>query len=227
MFETVGGRSETSNVEAIEEYDSGEGANATVEYQWPLKEPIRIPVRQRYPSFLYIHLRSESRIPGRHHSHAHTVIPLNRLADDAGYIRRVPIFETTDPTRFDQDMMKMMATTSQLASPNDTGPEDLPVLEDLCYQAEQHLPDELFTDGHIKRVGTLELSLVFQPGLSEDFRGLIHADHELRYGYEAYLAALDAGERPRANAAARARRRKESQLGERTEKGKYEIEWIA
>ena len=48
MFETVGGRVETTNVESYEEYESGEGADATVGFEWPLKSPLRLPVRQRY-----------------------------------------------------------------------------------------------------------------------------------------------------------------------------------
>lgn len=235
FFETVGGSSLTESAEPVDDYESGEGESAKVDYQWNLKDPVRVPVRQRYrecsplllssvqfmlislqlpgtAAFLYIHLRSESRIPGRHHTHAHGVIPLNRIPDDHETFKRVPIFETSDWHRFEQDMLHQMADDDELASPTSGGEaEDLPILEKLCRQDRLTLSKDVLSDGHIKRIGWLEINLIFHSGIAPEHRSLVAGDHEMRFAFEAYQAMTDAGERPKPKTISTARRRKLSE----------------
>ncbi|PWN49063.1 hypothetical protein IE53DRAFT_165652 [Violaceomyces palustris] len=213
LFETVGGKAETTNVEPVDEHS--DSVAATVEYKWPLKGPVRVPVRQRYPSFLYIHLRSESRLPGRHHTHAHAVIPLNRMADDVPVPRRVPLFETTDWHRFEQDMLRASTKSEQLVSPSpmDERPELHPALEELCEQGNQELPLEVLSDGHIKRIGWLEVHLVFHSGIGPEHRSCVAGDAEMRYAFDSYVTMIDAGERPKPNSLSESGRQRMSNVG--------------
>ena len=151
-------------------------------------------------NFLYIHLRSESRVPGRHHKHAHAVVPMNRLDDDKLTLRRVPLFETSNWQRFEQDMLKAWTNTDQLLSPNpveETGPQILPALEELCQQGSRDLPVDVLSEGHIKRVGWLEVDLILHSGIGPEHRSCVAGDSEMRFAYETYMALQDAGERAR------------------------------
>ncbi|KAN0063868.1 hypothetical protein ACQY0O_003474 [Thecaphora frezii] len=220
LFETVGGRAETSNVEPFEEYESGIGDAATVVYRWPLeREPVRVAVRQRYPNFLYIHLRSESRVPGRHHKHAYAVVPLSRIADDTFTRRRVPLYETSDLDRFEQDMLNATTRSDQLLSPTTAGLDERPrlsaALEEICETGNQELPPDAASDNHIKRVGWLELNLIYHRGIGPEHGSCVAGDHEMRFAYETYVALIDSGVRPKSHSLSVESRRRLSNLGAR------------
>ncbi|UZJ54235.1 hypothetical protein CBS101457_003555 [Exobasidium rhododendri] len=207
MFETVGGRAETEGVEPFEEYESGEGADAKIGFQWPLKEPVRVTVRQRYPNFLYIHLRSDSRVPGRIHKHAHTVVSLSRLIDGEVTVKRVPLFETADWQQFEQEILRGITTTNQLASSISDKTEHLPILEELCNQTNESYAN-FEENEQIKKIGYLDLTLVFHPGVSLEHKALVAGDYEMRVAYDSFLNLMYAGERPPPKKFSAAKRRK-------------------
>ncbi|KAI3478592.1 hypothetical protein L1887_59437 [Cichorium endivia] len=119
-LETVGGKVSTDDVDAAEDYESGMGEDATVSYAFPLKEPIRLPVRQRYPNSLYISLRTDSRMPGRTHHHAWAFVPLNRISDETRIQRRLRLFETSDWDRVEQDVLRATSDPELLQTEKET-----------------------------------------------------------------------------------------------------------
>ena len=209
MIETVGGRAETDNVDYHDEYESGEGSDATIAFQWPLKDPVRIAVRQRYPNFLYIHLRSDSKVPGRVHKYAHTVVSLSRIIDGEETFRRVPLFETNDWQKFEQDILRGITTTDEKAAQHHKDSLE-PILEQLCNTSHLEypdLPDTVGQDGHIRKIGHLDIALVFHPGVSAEHKSLTAGDHEMRIAYESSTALMDAGERQRPKMVSASKRR--------------------
>jgi hypothetical protein len=207
MFETVGGRAETEGVEPHEEYESGEGGDAKIGFNWPIKDPIRVAVRQRYPNFLYIHLRSDSRVPGRTHRHAHTVVSLSRLVDGEVTLKKVPLFETSDWQQFEQDILRGITTTDHLASPSSDKTSLLPILDDLCKTKDgDHW--KFSENEHFKKVGYLELTLIYHPGVSMEHKALTSGDHEMRVAYETFINLMSAGERSPPRKFTAAKRRK-------------------
>lgn len=220
MFETVGGRAETENVDPHEEYEFTEGDQATIGFQWPLKSPVRIAIRQRYPNFLYIHLRSDSRVPGRTHKHAHAVIPLNRVMDNAETRKRVPMYETSDWQRFEQDVLRDMSTDDQLASASPDKRRRLPILEEMTSETRGQAlgkdPNDDKGDLSLRYVGYLDIVLVFHSGMAPEHRALMAGDHELRVAFESFQTLVDCGQRPKPRMLSSARKRKLSTRGPRT-----------
>ena len=211
MFETVGGRAETEQVEPFDMHESDDSGDDKIGFRWPLKEPVRIAVRQRYPNFLYIHLRSDSRVPGRVYKHAHTVVSLSRLRDGEETSKRVPIFETSDWQQFEQDLMHGMTAPDQLASPTPMDTAHLPILEELCDPAADeyaHMASSMAQENKFKQIGYLDITLIFHPGVSIEHKALTAGDHEMRLAYESFLTLMDAGERPRPKQVSASRRRK-------------------
>lgn len=219
LFETVGGRAETDSVEPHDEYESGDGDGATFGFQWPMRSPIRIAVRQRYPNFLYVHLRMDSRLPGRAHKYAHTVIPLNSLTDFVTAQKRVPIFEAENWQHFEQDILRKMSTAYQLASPEDAGTHLQPVLDDIC--SDENVLNEGESSGNLKKIGFLEIQLEFQAGMASEHRARIAGDHELRVAYESWQALEDCGQRAQVKTATSTRKSQRSQTGSQPEEGDH------
>ncbi|PWY97343.1 hypothetical protein BCV70DRAFT_202924 [Testicularia cyperi] len=209
LFETVGGRLSTDELEPVEDYESGTGDAATVSYDWPIKEPLRIPVRQRYPNALYINLRSDSRMPGRRHHHAWAYIPLNRIADGMPLKRRIRLFETTDWVSVEQDVLRALCDPELLQTSEERPkPQMLPVLEDLCTSASKGLSDAaVAARSNLKVVGHLDISMIFHRGIGQEHRSCTAGDSEMRFAYETYMTLMDAGERAPSRTLAAERRR--------------------
>ncbi|CBQ69749.1 conserved hypothetical protein [Sporisorium reilianum SRZ2] len=197
-LETVGGKTSTDDTEPVDDYESGMGSEATVSYEWPLKEPIRLPVRQRYPNSLYLSLRTDSRLPGRTHHHAWAFLPLNRVSDEARIQRRLRLFDTSEWDKVEQDVLR--ATSDPELLQTDDGPvraKLLPVLEELCRTGAATISDEAVRAAKLRTVGWVEIDLIFHRGIAPEHRSCTAGDSEMRFAFDTYMALLDAGERAR------------------------------
>lgn len=211
LFETVGGRTETETVSPGTE--EGDALN----YSWNLTDPVRVPVRQRYPNFLYIHLRSDSRVPGRSHRIAHAVIPMNRLHDNTEVKKRVPLYETSEWQQFEQDVLRDMTLRDQLADSGKSTKKLVPVLDEMVQDtsgeaAGKETKDEK-GDLAVRRVGYLDIVLVFHSGLGPEHRAVMAGDHELRAAFECFQTLVDCGQRAQPRMLSVARKRKLSYVG--------------
>lgn len=216
LFETVGGRGQTDGAEPRDEYDSGEGEQATFGLHWPLKTPVRIAVRQRYPNFLYIHLHMESRVPGRVHKFAHAVIPLIQFVDNKETKKTIPLYEagSDEWQGFEQEVMRDLSTGDGQVSADDRESRLLPVLDNLCKgRKNTEAQEDNEKDESHRRVGWLELSLVFHAGLAPEHKALMAGDHEMKVAYESWITLVDGGQRPKPKMLSAARRRKLSNAG--------------
>ncbi|PWN86990.1 hypothetical protein FA10DRAFT_234742 [Acaromyces ingoldii] len=211
LFETVGGRSETSSVEPVLVRGNNNEGQDEVSYTWPLSEPVRIAVRQRYPNWLYIHLRADSRVPGRNHKRAHTVIPLNQLVD--GQLTRreaIPLYETNNWQQFEQDTGgetdKEDEGTGGYASSSGASQRSKQKQKQRATTGKKHKQQQ---HGHrLKQIGWLDLTLVFFPGIALEHGSITAGDHEMRFSHEAFLAELDSGQRAKPKSLSKAHRRK-------------------
>ena len=191
LFETYGGKQDIPATSAI---PSTSGAH----YRWPLKEAVRIAVRQRYPSLLYLDLVSERRGPGKRARHGHAVVSLNRIADMVPTTVHVPIFEGEDEEAVEQDLFRVTSNEDELLKSSEVGiVKETPVLEELCTISNRELPEGTLSKHGVTRVGTMEVSLVFFPGIAPEHKPLVAGDGEMRVAWETYLAGIDSGERPR------------------------------
>ncbi|UTT90122.1 hypothetical protein NDA17_000644 [Ustilago hordei] len=198
-LETVGGKTSTDDTEPVENYESGMGADATVSYEWPLKETIRLPVRQRYPNSLHISLRTDSRMPGRHHHHAWAFVPLNRISDEMRIKRRLRLFETADWDKVEQEVLRAVSEPKLLQNAEEGGAQAklLPVLEELCLNGAAEISDEALRSAQLRAVGWVEIDMIFHRGIAPEHRTCTAGDAEMRFAYETYMTLQDAGERAR------------------------------
>lgn len=197
-LETAGGKTSTDEVHPVDDYESGMGSDATVSYEWPLKEMIRLPVRQRYPNSLYLSLRTDSRLPGRHHHHAWAFLPLNRISDEMRVKRRLRLLETTDWGRAEQDVLRATSDPKLLQTEDGEGKSNLlPVLERICQTSSNEMSDEAIQAAHLRAVGWVEIDMIFHRGIAPEHRSCTAGDAEMRFAYETYLTLQDAGERAR------------------------------
>ncbi len=192
IFETVGGK---KSLDAVAPQPSSEG----VRYTWPLSEPLRIAVRQRYPSLLYIDLGVERSLPGKRARVGHAVVGLNRISDLQPSKLKIPIFEGEDEDAVEQALYRAMSFADELIDESNHGDDskELPILEELCATANRELPKGTLKNSGVTRVGTLEISLIFFPGVAPEHKPLVAGDGEMRVAWDTYLTAVDAGERPR------------------------------
>uniref|UniRef100_V5EY94 C2 domain-containing protein n=2 Tax=Kalmanozyma brasiliensis (strain GHG001) TaxID=1365824 RepID=V5EY94_KALBG len=205
--ETVGGKTSTDDTLPVDDYESGAGDAATVSYDWPLKEPIRLPVRQRYPNSLYLSLRTDSRLPGRSHHHAWAFVPLNRVADEMRIQRRIRLFETSDWDEVEQDVLRATSDPKLLQTQDDSVKSKLlPVLEDVCHTGSATISDEALRAANLKAVGWIEIDMIFHRGIAPEHRSCTAGDSEMRFAFESYMTLLDAGERARPRTLASERR---------------------
>ncbi|MCO5588214.1 hypothetical protein L7F22_042169 [Adiantum nelumboides] len=222
-FETVGGRAETEPVTPEVEDRKAEHEKDSLSYRWNLAAPVRIPVRQRYPNFLYIHLRSDSRVPGRSHRIAHAVIPMNRLDDNKEVRKRVPLYETSEWQKFEQDVLRDMTKEDQLAESSKGTKKLIPVLdemvEDTSGEAAGKETKDAKGDSTLKQVGYLDIVLVFHAGLGPEHRSILAGDHELRAAFECFQTLVDCSQRAQPRMLSVARKRKLSYVGPRQAAG--------
>lgn len=198
LFETVGGKTTTDDAEPVEDYEPGTGNEATVSYEFPLKDPVRLPVRQRYPSCLYVSLRTDSRLPGRTHHHAFGFVPLNRLPDEMRVQRRLRLFEATDWGKVEQDVLR--ATSDPALLQTHDGPvrsKLLPVLEDLCRTGAVTISEEALHAAKLSTIGWIEIDMIFHRGIAPEHRSCTAGDNEMRFAFDMYMTLQDAGERVR------------------------------
>lgn len=216
-LDTVGGKTSTDDTEPVEDYESGMGADATVSYKWPLKETIRLPVRQRYPNSLHLSLRTDSRMPGRHHHHAWAFVPLNRISDEMRIKRRLRLFETADWDKVEQDVLRAVSDPELLQTEDGaTRPKLLPVLEDLCHNGAAEISDEALGAAQLKAVGWVEIDMIFHRGIAPEHRSCTAGDAEMRFAYETYMTLQDAGERARPRSVASEKLRQSSKASKLT-----------
>ncbi|CDU22105.1 uncharacterized protein SPSC_00735 [Sporisorium scitamineum] len=213
-LETVGGKTSTDDTEPMDDDESGMGSEATVSYEWPLKEPIRLPVRQRYPNSLYLSLRTDSRLPGRTHHHAWAFLPLNRMSDEARIHRRLRLFDSSEWDKVEQDVLR--ATSDPELLQTDEGPGKaklLPVLEELCRTGAATISDEAVSAAKLRTVGWVEIDLIFHRGIAPEHRSCTAGDSEMRFAFDTYMTLLDAGERARPRTLAKERLRTSNAIG--------------
>jgi hypothetical protein len=216
-LETVGGKVSTDDVDAAEDYESGMGEDATVSYAFPLKEPIRLPVRQRYPNSLYISLRTDSRMPGRTHHHAWAFVPLNRISDETRIQRRLRLFETSDWDRVEQDVLRATSDPELLQTEKETPKAKLlPALEEICRTGSAVISDEALRAAQLRAVGWIEIDMIFHRGIAPEHRSCTAGDNEMRFAYDTYMTLQDAGERARPRTLANERLRQSSKASKLT-----------
>ncbi|PWN32922.1 uncharacterized protein FA14DRAFT_138069 [Meira miltonrushii] len=222
-FETVGGRAETEPVTPEVDEGKAEHGRDALSYKWVLTTPVRIAVTQRYPNFLYMHLRSDSRVPGRSHRIAHAVIPMNRLDDNTEVRKKVPIYETSDWQQFEQDVLRDMTKEDQLAESSKSVKKLMPIMEEMVEdtngEAAGKETKDAKGDSALKQVGYLDIVLVFHPGLGPEHRSILAGDNELRAAFECFQTLVDCGQRPQPRMLSVARKRKLSTVGPRQAAG--------
>lgn len=197
-LETVGGKTSTDNTEPVEDYESETGVSATVSYEWPLKETIRLPVRQRYPNLLHLSLRTDSRMPGRHHHHAWAFVPLNRISDEMRIKRRLRLFETEDWDKVEQDVLRAVSDPNLLQTGDGASKSKLlPVLEELCHNGAAEISDEALRAAQVRAIGWVEIDMIFHRGIAPEHRSCCAGDAEMRFAFDTYMTLQDAGERAR------------------------------
>lgn len=210
-LETVGGKTSTDDTEPAEDYESGMGNDATVSYDFALKEPIRLPVRQRYPNSLYLSLRTDSRMPGKTHNHAWAFVPLNRISDEMRIKRRLRLFETSDWNKVEQDVLRAISDPELLQGKDDTPKSKLlPVLEEICHNGTASISDEALKAAQLHAVGWIEIDMIFHRGIAPEHRSCTAGDSEMRFAFETYMTLQDAGERARPRSLATDRLRQSS-----------------
>lgn len=197
-LETVGGKTSTDDAEPVDDNEGDTASNGTVSYEWSLEEPLRLPVRQRYPNALYLSLRTDSRLPGRSHHHAWAFVPLNRISDEQRAKRRLRLFESSDWDRVEQEVLRATSNSELLQSEDGTaGSRLLPVLEGMCQNSSVQISDDALQSAHLKTVGWIEVDMIFHRGIAPEHRSCTAGDHEMRFAFETYLTLQDAGERAR------------------------------
>ncbi|TKY90381.1 hypothetical protein EX895_000379 [Sporisorium graminicola] len=197
-LETVGGKKSTDDTEPVDEYESGMGSEATVSYEWSLKEPIRLPVRQRYPSSVYLSLRTDSRLPGRTHHHAWAFLPLNRVSDETRIQRRLRLFDSSEWDKVEQDVLRATSDPELLQTEEGlVKAKLLPVLEELCRTGAATISDEAVSAAKLRAIGWVEVDLIFHRGIAPEHRSCTAGDSEMRFAFDTYMTLLDAGERAR------------------------------
>lgn len=213
LLETVGGKTTTDDTEPVDDYESGMGSDATVSYSFPLKEPMRLPVRQRYPNCVYVSLRTDSRLPGRTHHHAFAFMPLNRLSDEMRVQRRLRLFESTDWAKVEQDVLRATSDPALLQTHDGAAQAKLlPVLEDVCRTGAAVISDEAISAAKLRAVGWVEIDMIFHRGIAPEHRSCTAGDSEMRFAFETYMTLQDAGERARPRTLATDRYRGASQV---------------
>ncbi|KAK0566892.1 hypothetical protein OC861_003014 [Tilletia horrida] len=227
LFECGNASAETDDVAAIthQSHPGPDAGTPTVEYVWSLDQPVKVAVRNRYPANLFITLRSDRSL-GRHVTHAFAMLPLNRIPDDTQITRRVPIFHTHNTQTFEQETMRAMTFSDQLASNNVTPSRWGPILEEISQNSMAGVAPRDIVGASIRHVGWLQITCVFNAGCGPEHRSLVSGDPELRMVYESLFALVDAGQRrPPTTAMSKTRRRKLSlelagaELGEEYEGG--------
>ncbi|SNX87617.1 uncharacterized protein MEPE_06327 [Melanopsichium pennsylvanicum] len=216
-LETVGGKTSTDDTEPIDDYESGMGSDATVSYEFSLKDPIRLPVRQRYPNSLYLSLRTDSRMPGRHHYHAWAFVPLNRISDEMRIKRRLRLFETSDWDKVEQDVLRATSDPELLQTERSEAQDSklLPVLEEICQNGAATISDEAIRAAQLKTVGWVEIDMIFHRGIAPEHKSCTAGDAEMRFAFDTYSTLLDAGERARPRSLATERVRQASSQADR------------
>ena len=194
VMETYGCKTSTSTTPALP-YKDG------TQFQWSISEPMRMAVRSRYPSLLYLDLVSDRRGPGKRQRWGHAVIALNHVSDLVPTTLKVPIFQGEEDPAVEQTLFRAMTLKSELilSEENDMvdSSSNRAILEEFCQTVNRDLPDEVFEKAGVKRVGTLEINLVFFPGIAPEHRSLVAGDGEMRIAWNTYLAGLDSGVRPK------------------------------
>lgn len=74
------------------------------------------------------------------------------------------------------------------------------------------------SEGRLQAIGFLTIQLAFFPGLAEEHRAILSGDHALRFAFEAWTCARDAGIRHRPHTFAEARKKKEKQGAQQRER---------
>ncbi|KAE8223512.1 hypothetical protein CF319_g3463 [Tilletia indica] len=197
LFESGSASAETEDVpsKVMPTVAGTSDSGPSVAFSWPLDNAIKVPVRTRYPSKLFITLRSDRSL-GRHTTHAFAMLPLNRIPDDTLITRRVPLFHTQNLQTFEQETLRAMTAPKQLASSATMhSSRRAPILEELCDVADQGLTPKDVVGASIRHVGWLDISCVFNSGCGPEHRSLISGDTELRIVYESLFALVDAGQR--------------------------------
>ncbi|KAL9940078.1 hypothetical protein V8E36_000783 [Tilletia maclaganii] len=199
LFDCNGASAETEDANpSIRAQEAGSDApvsGPTAQYGWSLDDPIKIPVRTRYPSTLFITLRSDRSL-GRHITHAFACLPLNRIPDDTIITHRVPLFHTQNLQTFEQETLRAMTADKQLAQSSEhASARRGPVLEEMCSLAEVGVKPKDLAGASIQHVGWLQLTCVFNSGCGPEHRSLLSGDSELRVVYDSLFAAVDAGQR--------------------------------
>ncbi|CAD6942234.1 unnamed protein product [Tilletia controversa] len=211
LFESGSANAETEEAPgtALSAVDGATGSEPTLGYVWSIDNPIKVPVRNRYPSQLFVTLRS-GRSLGRHITHAFVMVSLNRIPDDTLITRRVPLFHTQNLQTFEQETLRAMTASKQLASATTSNNiRRAPILEELCEMSEQGVTPKDIVGASIRHVGWLEITCVFNSGCAPEHRSLISGDSELRMVYESLFALVDAGQRkPPTTLLSKTRRRK-------------------
>ncbi|KAK0527944.1 hypothetical protein OC842_004699 [Tilletia horrida] len=214
LFESGNSSIETEDASSSLQTGAEAGAKPTVDYMWTLDNPIKVAVRTRYPSNLFITLRSDRSL-GRHITHAFAMLPLNRIPDNAEITRRIPLFHTHNLQTFEQETLRAMTASKQLATEGAAAASAAPtsrrapILHELCEQAEQGVTPKDLAGASIRHVGWLQLTCVFNAGCGPEHRSLVSGDSELRMVYESLLALVDAGQRrPPVSMLSKSRRRK-------------------
>ena len=187
------------------------GENGTL--GWHDESFLRIAVQYRYHSFLFIELRTESRVPARSKCIAQALVHLNQIVDGERSMFRLPLFRLTDWTALEQAYLTKSCMPQSEACDLDLLAYPMPVLRDLAAQR----PEDLAS--RIHPIGWLELDVAFMPGITTLHRSLVPGNRDLRNAYKSFLALSDFGLRPR-----RAQRPGEWQSVESTAPSEPELE---
>ncbi|WFD34515.1 hypothetical protein MCUN1_001356 [Malassezia cuniculi] len=180
-FDTVSGSASTPTLTP--------GSDTLLE--WADEMFLRIAVQYRYQSFLYIELRTESRVPGRTKCLAQTVVHLDRLIDGERTIMRLPFYRRTDWLAMEQAYLTQSCVPQSDACDDGKLAETMPVLDDIASFNPQSLATRL------RPIGWMEMDVAFMPGITNLHRSLVPGDRNLRTAYKSFLALADFGMRPR------------------------------
>ncbi|KDN53005.1 hypothetical protein K437DRAFT_242815 [Tilletiaria anomala UBC 951] len=238
IFETYGGRICSASVEPVPvPVGSQEGGGAlpssspaSLRIDWPMREAMRLAIRQRYPCWVHVRLVQERRRPSKRPRIGHAVISLDHIVDRKPTTLRVPIF-AGEGDHVDQDVYRALLRRRReaLLQSRAPGPHERPMMEELCTLTQRDVPDVLAecssgdNNGNgIRRIGTLELTLAFVPGIATEHKALVAGDAEMRVAWETHLVAVDAGEHPRPKKLAALRRSRSAALGASAGEDGYE-----
>lgn len=200
IFYTNGG---TATTKSVTGQSRGED---TLVYTHDVQEnPLRIPIRQRYPGELIITFKVSARSAGKHRPRAIAVVPLHLLQDNAPTDIKVPMYVSSDWMHVEQAALKALVndTDGRVEATEDHRHVHTKALEQVCSPDLNTLPEVLAPkdgDYHtvsLHRAGFVHLSLHFFPGLADEHRSILAGDHELRFAYESWQTLVDCGERER------------------------------